>query len=114
MPASAPCRTGRRADPALHEQWRQRLLRFERSGLSVLAFCAAEGVSCPSFYAWRRRLRSDPVAPVNRLRLVSVAVVAPAAPVEVVLPTGPVLRLAAGCDLAFVRSLVDALGGSPC
>ena len=37
-----------------------------------------------------------------------------AAPVELVLPNGGVLRLAPGCDLAFVRSLVDALGGAPC
>ena len=31
-----------------------------------------------------------------------------------VLPSGTVLRLGSGCDLALVRSLVAALGGAPC
>ena len=34
--------------------------------------------------------------------------------VEIVLPNGATLRLSPGCDLAFVRSLVDALAGAPC
>jgi hypothetical protein len=31
-----------------------------------------------------------------------------------VLPTGAILRLTPGADLAWVRSLVAALGGAPC
>jgi hypothetical protein len=34
--------------------------------------------------------------------------------VEIVLPGGATLRLSPGCDLAFVRSLIDALAGAPC
>jgi transposase len=106
-------RPGRRPDPALHTLWRQRLLRFEHSGLSVVAFCNREGFSTPSFYAWRRRLRSDaPVAP-DGPRFLPVQVLASPS-IEVVLPGGTVLRLTAGCDLAFVRSLVESLGGAPC
>ena len=98
----------------LHEQWRERLSRFEQANLSAAAFCASEGVSLPSFYSWRRRLRPAPPAdPAGGPHLVPVRL-APAAPVELVLPSGAVLRLAEGCDLAFVRSLVDALGGQPC
>jgi hypothetical protein len=41
-------------------------------------------------------------------------VLAAPAPVELVLPGGVVLRLAPGCDLDFVRTLVAALGGRPC
>ena len=38
------------------DAWRRRLERFERSGLTVAAFCAAEGTSQASFYLWRKRL----------------------------------------------------------
>lgn len=111
MPALPSARLGRRPDPVLEDLWRQRLRRFERSGLSAVAFCAEEGVSAPSFYAWRRRLRpaAEPAA-----RLVPVRLLPAAPPVEVVLPGGLVLRLTPGCDLDFVRSLVAALGDGPC
>jgi hypothetical protein len=36
--------------------WRSRVRRWRKSGLSVRAFCADEGLSEPSFYAWRRIL----------------------------------------------------------
>ena len=38
----------------------------------------------------------------------------PAPAVELVLASGAVLRLPPGCDLAWVRSLVAALGGASC
>jgi putative transposase len=38
-------------------RWREILKRQAGSGLSIREFCATEGVSQPSFYAWRRRLR---------------------------------------------------------
>jgi hypothetical protein len=122
MPAPSSARLGRRPDLALQDLWRQRLLRFERSGLSAVAFCAKEGVSTPSFYAWRRRLCHPPaepvvhpaVAPAAAARLVPVQVLPAAAPVEILLPGGIVLRLAPGCDPDFVRELVEALGGRSC
>ncbi len=121
MPLPSSVRPGRRPDPALGDLWRQRLLRFERSGLSALAFCAKEGVSDPSFYAWRRLLQTpdqQPTQPAEPLadgpRLGAVRVLPAAAPVEVVLPDGVVLRLCVGCDLDFVRRLIGTLGDRPC
>src|SRR3954469_5976903 len=100
MPARSSVCPGRRPDPALEDLWRQRLLRFERSGLSAVAFCAQEGVSAPSFYAWRRRLcqhTADPVAHDARptadvARLVPIRVLSAAICVELVLPGGLLLR----------------------
>jgi hypothetical protein len=114
MLATSCTRPGRRPDPAVHDLWRQRLLRFAQSGLSVSAFCDREGVSTPSFYAWRRRLSPQSPAAPDGPRFLPIHLLSPATPVELVLPSGPVLRLAPGCDLAFVRSLVDSLGGAPC
>jgi hypothetical protein len=37
--------------------WRGILRRQAESGLSICRFCAAEGISEPSFYAWRKKLR---------------------------------------------------------
>lgn len=36
--------------------WRSRMARYRRSAVTVAEFCRREGVSAPSFYAWRRRL----------------------------------------------------------
>ena len=104
------------------EVWLDRLARFPDSGLTVPQFCAIEAVSVPSFYAWRRRLAAQglpepapPDAGAGRgPRLLPVRLAPPAAAVELVLPTGAVLRLPPGCDLAWVRSLVAALGDAPC
>lgn len=104
------------------EVWVERLGRFPESGLTPAQFCAVEAVSLPSFYSWRRRLAAEaqqPPAPhvaadAASPRLLPVRLQALPPAVELVLPTGAVLRLPPGCDLAWVRSLVAALGGSPC
>ena len=40
-------------------RWREMLKRHADSGVSVREFCTSEGVSEPSFYAWRKRLRES-------------------------------------------------------
>jgi hypothetical protein len=49
-------------DLSLEHTWRLRLRRQAASGLSISAFCAREGVSSASFYAWRGRLAIPPSA----------------------------------------------------
>jgi transposase len=117
-PASGPPRS--RA--ATRQTWVDRLARFPHSGLSPAQFCAHEGVSLPSFYSWKRRLSAggsgsdtEPVdGPDPGPRLLPVRLSPAPAPVELVLPTGAVLRIGPDCDLTFVRSLVEALGDTSC
>lgn len=109
--------------------WRQVVRRWRRSGLGVRAFCAAESVTEPSFYGWRRELArrdreaSAPVGP----RFVPVHVrsdvdVAPAATdlasasppaIDVVLGNGRCLRVPAGFDPAMLRRLLAVAEETP-
>jgi transposase len=122
-------------DRAKERLWRQHLAAWRRSGLSVRAFCAAQGLSEPSFYSWRRMLTqrdrrgvcksasgggtvsgaalAADVSPFVPVRLVDDK---PPATVEVVLRGGRVVRVAAGFDAQVLRAVVAALeeGDLPC
>ena len=116
MPSSAS-RPGRRPDPSTRQRWQQRLDRFRRSGLTVPDFCDHEGISPASFYAWRRRLQTDPAPDIaDEPRLVPVRLVTPppSAPVELLLPSGVVVRLSPDTDPAWLRQLLPLLGVEPC
>ena len=54
---------GRVSDPAKAALWRERFARRDSSGLSVKEFCTTEGITVPSFYAWRRKLGLASVRP---------------------------------------------------
>ena len=107
---------------ATREVWSDRLARFPSSGLTVAQFCTLEAVSVPSFYAWKRRLTDQAPDPTSghpqggagKARLLPVRLPPSGPLVELVLPSGAVLRLVPGCDLAWVRSLVTALGDLSC
>jgi hypothetical protein len=92
--------------------WVERLRRFTDSGASVVAFCQQEGISSHAFYYWKNKLHPRAFQ-TDQPRLLPVRL-KDAVPVELALPNGCALRLAPGCDLDFVRRLVDALGGEPC
>jgi hypothetical protein len=123
-PAFAPSEAlpSPRSRAIARQLWVERLARFSDSGLRPAAFCAAEGVSLPSFYSWKRRLNAEGRSPDTQARdspapgprLLPVRLASAAAPVELVLPGGAALRIPPGTDLAFVRSLVEALGHLPC
>ena len=104
-------------DPALERRWRDLIARWERSDLTVRDFCFDHRISEPSFYAWRRELAArdrearQATPPLPTLVPVRVA---PPTVIEVVLPTGVVVRVPAGADPAAVAQLVAALGARPC
>lgn len=47
----------RKTTPKKESYWREVLNRQADSGLSIRAFCVSAGISQPSFYAWRKKLR---------------------------------------------------------
>lgn len=49
----------RRMDVQKHQQWRERLERFESRSVSVAQFCRDEGVTQHVFYYWAKRLRGS-------------------------------------------------------
>jgi transposase len=102
-----------RSRAAIRQAWIERLQRFGTAQLSVVAFCQAEGVSAHTFYYWKRQL-TEPAPADDAPRLIPVRLRPEPAAVELVLNTATILRLVPGCDLAFVRSLVEALGSPPC
>jgi len=96
------------------QQWRERLRRFDRSGLTVLEFCEFEKVSTSSFYAWRRRLAPDPMPglPASRSAerplFVPVAVRSAVAGVQIELPGGAIVRIPPAADEGLLRCCIRA------
>lgn len=102
--------------------WRQVVRRWQRSGRSVRAFCAAECVSEPSFYAWRRELtRRDEAAATEitptfvpvQVRAVAEVEAASVPAIDVVLSNGRRLRVPAGFDPAMLRQLLAVAEETP-
>jgi hypothetical protein len=89
--------------------------------LTAAQFCASEGVSVASFYHWRRRLGTAGVAdphaaadPHPSPRLLPVHLTNPSPALELVLPTGVVLRLGPNVDAASLGTLLRLLGVASC
>ena len=114
----------RGSDPAKVKQWTQRFDRFGKSGQSVTEFCAAEGISAPSFYYWRQKLgeRATDRQGKSRARrhrtsqgaaFKAVKVVLPDRPsgMTIHLPDGIVIEL--GNDLAAFETVMQQLLDRP-
>lgn len=110
-----PTRPSRRDPAATRQKWVDRVQRFRDSHLSVAQFCLAEGVSVPAFYFWRRTLAAESASePPGRPTVVPVRIARPAPAVEVVLPSGALLRFSADCDPQQVAALLRAVGAISC
>ena len=99
-------------DPAIQQQWRDRVARFEASGQSAKAFCAQAGFGVESLRRWRRWLaRQAATAPA--LVEVRVREVAPPPPprdaMVVELARGRRLHLEPGFKALDIARLVDIL-----
>jgi len=115
IPEPLPAPTRSRADA--RQAWTERLARFATAGLRPAAFCAAECVSLASFYLWKRRL-APPTAELSDAdlapRLLPVHLVAAPPPLELVLPTGVVVRVSPDTDPTRLTALLRLLGVLSC
>ena len=104
-----------RSRAALRQAWAERLARFANSGQTAAPFCAAEGVSIASLYHWKRRLvPPTPPTPADAPRLLPVRLDSSATPLELLLPSGAVLRIGAGADSDTLAALLRLLGVPTC
>jgi hypothetical protein len=105
-----------RADAATR-RWVERLARFAAGNHTVVAFCAAEGVSESNFYLWRRRLAQPPATASNQPNVVPIRVTpppAPATPIELALPSGTTVRFPADARPELIVAILRGLEGRPC
>ena len=115
MPAVSA--TSRRDPVATRRLWGERLERFARANQTVAQFCAAEGISEPSFYAWKRTLSGeakspDPVTPT--LVPIRLTPSPDGPPIEMVFPSGAVLRFPTDTRPEVIAAVVHAVEGRPC
>jgi len=118
---------GKVRDSAKEKYWRGVIRRQRKSGETMAAFCAREGVSADRFYWWRRALRSrDRQLPTDAQVFTSdeqpeqgevavesfVPVRLPfltQAAIEMVHPGGCVLRVPVGFDVPSLRRILATL-----
>ena len=125
-----------RRDQTKERQWRRIVRHWRSSGLSVREFCDWQSLSEPCFYAWRRELakrdreavtaagpsKQNGSSGTSEPAFVPVRVVADAAPVESVspsgvhglevhLPGGVRLSVPAGCDRGLLQAVIACCRG---
>ena len=103
----------RTVDAAKAREWRERLNRWRKSGLSVAEFCRRERVAEPSFYLWRQRLSAETVQ-ASTPRFVELPMAAwPAVGVQVTLPSGAIVALSGQASAELVAAVVRAAMHAP-
>src|ERR1700728_2409290 len=119
----------RRADPRKQQFWLEHCRRCQDSRLSVHDYCQRHGLGEASFYAWKRTLQrrglltagthtDSPQAMAKAPFFVPVTVAAAttsgAGGIDLVLPDGLTVRVAAGFDATTLRQLLALLREQPC
>ena len=85
------------------------------SGLSVRAFALREGLDVQRLFRWRRRLATETEPSSAPLGFVEVQRPRRAEPIEVVLLSGRILRVAESVDADALARIADVLDkGRPC
>jgi transposase-like protein len=115
---------GRERDVDKERVWRDAIRRWHSSGQTIRGFCRQRGLSEAAFHAWRRTIarrdeRAVPAAsPERRPTFVPLRATPPpaapaAAPLELVLGAGRVVRVSPGFDAATLQALLAALEEQP-
>jgi transposase-like protein len=106
--------------------WRGILRRQAESGLSICRFCAAEGISESSFYAWRKKLRErqhggtrtrqsrgrEEVVSDDAQLFVPLKLLETAATLEIVHPLGCRIQVTGEVNPVALRQVIKALDES--
>jgi hypothetical protein len=114
-------------DSTKEQSWRHLLQQWQRSDLSVRAFCGERGIAEPSFYAWRRiiaqrdartedgvpRPSAPPADDTPRFLPLQIVPTTAGAPLELVLASGRIVRVPAGFDATALRQLLALLEEQP-
>ena len=103
-----------RSDVAATQRWVERLQRFDAGNHTVVAFCAAEGVSPSNFYLWRRRLAPATMHHEPKLVPILVAPHTHATAIELALPSGNVLRFPADTRSELIVAVLRGLEVPTC
>lgn len=127
-------RGGKRRDPAREKFWRRTIRRQQRSGLTVRDFCLHEGLKDGAFRWWRQELArrdqqtsvasageqvGEPTESAPAFLSVRVTELDASSPrqsamIEIVLTTGPVVRVPSGFDPSTLGQVLTVLEGRPC
>jgi transposase len=127
-------RGGKRRDPLSEKYWRRTIRDQQRSGLAVRAFCLREGLKDWTFRWWRQELarrdretsaasrgeqQGEPTESVPAflpVRVADLEAILPRqpSPIEIVLTTGPVVRVPFGFDPSTLGQILAVLEGRPC
>ncbi len=89
--------------------WRDRIERQKSSGLPVRRFCEREGFSDASFFAWRKRLASEPAPMFLPVSVVEPMRRGPA--IEIERLDGTVLRIFDGAQRQTLIDVLAAMAG---
>jgi transposase-like protein len=122
----------RHLDRGKQQLWLGRVQRWQRSQLTVRAFCVRHQFSEPNFYAWRRLLTergllapastvaaaqpntdASPTTPLFVSATLADTATTPH-PLEILLPDGVTVRVTAGFDATTLRQLLALLREQPC
>ena len=106
--------TRSRADATATRRWAERLERFAAGNHTVVAFCAAEGVSQSNFYLWRRRLTQLPTSTPKVVPIRVTPPPTPATPIELALPSGTVVRFPTDTRPELLVAILRGLEDRPC
>lgn len=103
-------------------RWRDIINRQPGSGLSIRKFCANEGISQPSFYLWRRKLREGTVngtrsrksrrrmnEPGGNGAFIPLKLLDTAGTLEVIHPLGCQVRITGAVNTSVLKQVLDVL-----
>jgi hypothetical protein len=111
---------GKPRDSQKERIWRQTIGRWQKSGLTIRAYCRQHGLAEANFHAWRRTIanRDSEVVPFAAVRVVTdescgLSGQAAHGALELILPNRRVLRIGAGFDAATLERLLPLLEEAP-